>query len=110
MDLLEFFSFGWLKWPGSGLDAFFDLTGASFWIAVICSLMGAYALSQRTADSGAFNFPVNLLALFFGAALANWLGKDVPLPLDQAVLVPAILSLTGISLVGLTILWVVKRA
>jgi hypothetical protein len=111
MGIADFFSFGWLKWPGlpPGLDIFFNWTSSSFWIALISALAGAYLLSQKTADTGAFNFPVNLAALFFGAATANWIGRDVPLPLEATVQVPAILSMIGMCFVGLTIIWLVRR-
>lgn len=111
MGLVDFFSFRWFTLPGlpPELAGFLGLTNSSFWIALICALAGAYMLSHKTADTGAFNFPVNLAALFLGAVLANWLGREIPLPLEPTVLVPAIFSLIGMSFVGLTIIWLVKK-
>jgi len=105
MGLAEFFGFDWLALPGwAGLGAFFDLTGSRFWIALICALAGAYMLSQKTSDAGPFSFPVNLLAMFMGAVLANWFGSGVELPLEPTVVYPTIMSLTGMCLVSLSII------
>lgn len=111
MGLVEFFSLEWLTWQGLplGLGAFFDLTGSSFWIALICALGGAYLLSQQTRETGAFNFPVNLAALFVGALVANWAGQGIALSLQPAMLVSVFYSLAGMSFVGLTIIWLVKK-
>jgi hypothetical protein len=110
MGLVEFFSFQWLTWQvPAGIGTFFDLTSSSFWIALICASAGAYVLSQQTTETGAFNFPVNLAALFLGAAVANWLGGGIALPLQPAMLVPVFYSLLGMCFVGLTIIWLVKK-
>ena len=108
MGLAEFFGFDWLALP-PGLGGFFDMTGSRFWIALICALMGAYMLSQKTSDAGPFNFPVNLVAMFLGAALANWMGGGVELPLEPIVIYPTIMSLTGMSIVALSIIWIARR-
>jgi hypothetical protein len=109
MGLVEFFSFDWLPgWP-AGIDAFFDWTGMTFWIALVCAIAGAYILSQKTTEQGAFSFPINLGALFLGAVLANWIGRETALPLESGVHVSIILSLVGMSFVGLTIIWLVKK-
>jgi hypothetical protein len=108
MGLAEFFGFDWLALP-RGLGGFFDMTSSRFWIALICALAGAYMLSQKTSDAGPFNFPVNLLAMFLGAALANWMGSGIELPLEPVVIYPTIMSLTGMSLVALSIIWIAKK-
>jgi hypothetical protein len=108
MGLAEFFSFGWLALP-IGLGGFFDMTSSRFWIAFISALAGAYMLSQKTSDAGPFNFPVNLLAMFIGAVLANWIGSGLELPLDSVLIYPTIMSLTGMSIVALSIIWIAKR-
>ena len=108
MGLAEFFGFDWLALP-VGLGGFFDMTSSRFWIALICAIAGAYMLSQNTSDAGPFSFPVNLAAMFFGAVAANWLGSGLEVPLDAAVIYPTILSLTGMSLVAMSIIWISKR-
>jgi hypothetical protein len=110
MGLAEFFGFDWLLPPGlAGLGGLFDLTSGRFWIALICALGGAYLLSQKTGDSGPFNFPVNLVALFLGAVLTNWFAGGIELPLEHRVVSPTIMSLTGMCLVALSIIWITKR-
>lgn len=109
MPVVEFFTFEWLSWPSVPFLTLFSWTSSTFWIALIFSLTGAYLVSERTKEAGAFNYPVNLVFLFLGASLANWLARDVPLPLDATVQVPAILSMIGMSFAGLTIIWIVKR-
>lgn len=108
MGLAEFFGFDWIALP-VGLGGFFDMTSSRFWIALICALIGAYMLSQKTSDAGPFNFPVNLAAMFLGAALANWMGSSIELPLEPVVIYPTVMSLTGMSLVALSIIWIARR-
>ncbi|HEX7260578.1 MAG TPA: hypothetical protein VF258_02090 [Luteolibacter sp.] len=108
MGLAEFFGFDWLALP-AGLGGFFDMTSSRFWIAFICAVAGAYMLSQKTSEAGPFNFPVNLVAMFLGAALANWIRSGIQLPVDSIVIYPTIMSLTGMTLVALSIIWIAKR-
>ena len=108
MGLAEFFGFDWLALP-AGLGGFFDMTSSRFWIAFICAVAGAYMLSQKTSEAGPFNFPVTLVAMFLGAALANWIGSGIQLPVDSIVIYPTIMSLTGMTLVALSIIWIAKR-
>jgi hypothetical protein len=111
MHAVEFFTFSWFSWPGLPplLDAIFNWSSSSFWVALISSLAGAHFLSNKTAETGAFNFPVNFIALFLCASLSNWLARDMPLPLDPAVQLPAVLSMIGMTFAGVTIIWIVKR-
>ena len=89
--------------------AFLKIPTATFWVALLCAVIGAIILSRETSESGGFNYPINLAALFFGAIFANWLLADIPLPLEPRMQVPAVFSAIGMSFTALTILWIARR-
>jgi hypothetical protein len=88
---------------------FLNIPTSTFWVALVCAIIGAVLLSRETKDNGGFNYPINLAALFFGAVFANWLFADVPLPLEPDMQVPAVFSVLGMSITALTIMWIVRR-
>jgi hypothetical protein len=89
--------------------SFLNIPTATFWVALLCAIIGAVILSRETSESGGFNYPINLAALFFGAIFANWLLADIPLPLEPRMQVPAVFSAIGMSFTAITILWIVRR-
>jgi hypothetical protein len=89
--------------------SFLNIPTATFWVALLCAIIGAVILSRETSESGGFNYPINLAALFFGAIFANWLLADIPLPLEPRMQIPAVFSAIGMSFTAITILWIVRR-
>ena len=69
------------------------------------ALVGGLILSRFTGSIGNLTLPINCSALFIGAMTANWLTQNFKLPLDSAVEAPLAVSMVGMIVSSLGMLW-----
>lgn len=69
------------------------------------ALVGGLILSRFTGSLGNLTLPINISALFIGAMIANWLLQNFKLPLESSIEGPLAVSMIGMTLSALTMLW-----
>lgn len=69
------------------------------------ALAGGLILSKFTGSIGNLTLPLNCSVLFIGAMIANWLMQNFKLPLESSVEAPMAVSMIGMTLAALSMLW-----
>ncbi len=69
------------------------------------ALVGGLILSKFTGSIGNLTMPLNVSVLFIGAMVANWLLQNFKLPLESSIEGPLAVSMIGMTLSALTMLW-----
>ena len=69
------------------------------------ALVGGLILSKFTGSIGNLTLPINCSVLFIGAMIANWLMQNFELPLNGAVEAPMAVSMLGMTMSSLIMLW-----
>lgn len=87
----------------------FGLRPEAVFLGILCALLGAVFLSRYTRPLGLLTYPLNFIVLLTGAMLANWLTKDIQLPLRQADEWPLLISLAGMAVAALLMLLLMPR-
>jgi uncharacterized membrane protein YeaQ/YmgE (transglycosylase-associated protein family) len=78
-------------------------------IALICAALGAFVMSRFTMSMGMLTYPINFLALFVGAVVANLLMKQVRLPLSHDFERPLFVSIAGMAVASVITLVFLSR-
>ncbi|MBI2718703.1 MAG: hypothetical protein HY245_09495 [Rhizobiales bacterium] len=74
----------------------------------VCSGLGALILAKFTGSIGSLTVPVHFSALLIGALSANWLFRGLHLPIDQQLQQPMLVSLLGMLVAAIIMLWWLK--
>lgn len=98
MEDLLFTIFGNLRDYQSLSPDLLPLTG-------LFALVGGLILTKFTGSIGNLTLPINVSALFIGAMTSNWLMQNFELPLGSAVEAPLAMSMIGMTLSSLAMLW-----
>ena len=69
------------------------------------ALVGGLILTKFTGSFGNLTLPMNISALFIGAMSSNWMLKNIDLPVSSAVEAPMLVSMIGMTLASLLMLW-----
>ena len=98
MNDLIFMIFGDLRDYQSLSPDILPLTG-------LFALVGGLILTKFTGSIGNLTLPINCSALFIGAMTTNWLFQNIKLPLDSVVEAPMAVSMIGMTIASLCMLW-----
>jgi hypothetical protein len=79
-------------------------------LGMLCAIIGAIFLSRYTRPLGVLTYPLNCLALLGGAMAANWLMKGVQVPLQMSLEGPLLISLGGMAVAALIMLFALPRS
>lgn len=74
-------------------------------LTALFALFGGLILTRFTGSFGNLTLPMNISALFIGAMSSNWLLKNVDLPLSSTVEAPMLVSMIGMTLASMAMLW-----
>jgi hypothetical protein len=69
------------------------------------ALIGGVILTRFTGSFGNLTLPMNVSALFIGAMSSNWMLKNVELPVSSTVEAPMLVSMLGMTIASLLMLW-----
>jgi uncharacterized membrane protein YhhN len=74
-------------------------------LTALFALIGGLILTKFTGSFGNLTMPVNCSALFIGAMTANSFLKDVKLPVGSTIEAPLMISMIGMTIASLAMLW-----
>jgi hypothetical protein len=86
-----------------------DLPSTAISISIILAGVGAVILNNFTGAIGFATMPMNYLALLTGALAGNWLFAGVHLPLDPRLAEPLLFAIAGMSIMGLSMMLMLRR-
>lgn len=74
-------------------------------LTAMFAVIGGLILTKFTGSFGNLTLPVNCSALFIGAMGSNWMMKNVDLPIELTIEAPMMVSMIGMTLASLMMLW-----
>lgn len=69
------------------------------------AVIGGVILTKFTGSFGNLTLPMNISALFIGAMTSNWFLKNVDLPVRSTIEAPLMVSMIGMTLASLLMMW-----
>ncbi len=86
-----------------------DLPSTAVCVSVILAGVGAVILNNFTGNIGFATVPMNYLALLAGALVSNWMFAGIDFPFDPRLQAPLIFAIVGMSIMGLSMMLMLRR-